>query len=86
MKGFLAVASAYTGRIKNKEVAVIESLERALIMEALNNEVAQVSDILRRAFLIRGQSFPEIGMEQGRTGCKKKAPKPTPKPKDILKP
>ena len=78
---FLAVASAE--RVKDEDFAVIESLERALIMEALNKEVAQASDILQRAFLMRGQSFPEIGREQGKYKPKKKEVK---KPKVNLKP
>ena len=61
---FLAVASAE--RVKDEDFAMSESVKRALIMEALNNEVAQVSDILQRAFLIQGQSFPELGRDQGK--------------------
>ena len=92
---FLAVASAE--RVKD-DFAVIESMERALIMEALNNEVDQASDILQRAFMAQGQSYSEIGREQTITnykpkkkqvnkskGCLKHVPKEV-KPIKVCKP
>ena len=66
---FLAVVRADHKSIKDEDVVVIESAERALTMDLLRDEVAQVSNILRRAFL---QSFSEIGREQVKAKQKKK--------------
>ena len=84
----LAVVRADHKRVKDelKDVAVIESAERALTMDLLRDEVAHVSNILRRAFL---QSLSEIGRDQGKAKLKKKkgpaAKKVITKPKKNLK-